>query len=51
MSAATPYPMTPKELAHYRAGVEALIAECLARVRNYPIERDPDPVPERARHE
>lgn len=51
MSAATPHPMTPEELAHYRAGVEALIAECLARVRNYPIERDLDPVAEWARHD
>lgn len=47
----TPYSMGRDEIATYRAGVEALIIECLERVRAYPIERDADPVPERARHE
>jgi hypothetical protein len=45
----TPHPMTREEVANYRASVDALIAECLVRIRSYPIARDADPVPERAR--
>ncbi len=39
--------MTPEEVASYRAAVEALVAECLALIRDYPVERDADPVSER----
>lgn len=47
MSGNAPQPMSPEEIRAYRAGVEALIAACLAQIRGYPLGRDADPARER----
>ena len=46
MSGNAPQPMSPEEIRAYRAGVEALIAACLAQIRGYPLGRDADPARE-----
>jgi hypothetical protein len=49
MSTETAGSMTPEEIEAYRASVKDLIERCLEWIRQYPVPRDADPVPERSR--
>ena len=41
-------PMTPEDIDRYREAVEALIASCLTRIREYRLRDAADPRPERS---
>jgi hypothetical protein len=43
MSEQATHTMTPEEILAYRNGVEALVADCLERIRAYPLKADVEP--------